>query len=262
MKKALILFFGFFKINWMQEAEFRVNLIINSLMELWWSVLFLFFSQILFGHINSIAGWHKNEVMLLIVTRSLAMGLLRAFLMPGVEHLSERIKSGSLDMLLTKPVSARLLLSISEQNMDTYIRTMVSLILVVVLTIKMGFDLSIIKLLSFGIVIILGVFSLYNVFFIMNTTAFWLTSLFNIGHLNNSLTDVAQFPPEAFEARVRAVLLYLVPTIFIAAVPVKILMNGPILSSLFLVILTATVSYVISQMFWNFALKHYSSASS
>ena len=262
MRKSIKLFLLFLKVNWMQEAEFRVNLVINSLMELWWSVLFLFFSQVLFGHINSIAGWQKNEVMLLIVTRSLAMGLLRAFLMPGVEHLSDKIRSGSLDMMLTKPISTRLLITISEQNMNTYLRIVVSIVLIIVMTSRMGYGLSFINLVSFGFVMILGVFSLYNVFFIMNTTAFWLTSLFNIGHLNNSLTDVAQFPPEAFETRVRAVLLYLVPTIFIAAVPARILMNGPILSNLIFVIITAFVSFVISQMFWNFALRHYSSASS
>lgn len=262
MKKTRALFWQFFKVNWMQEAEFRANLIINSIMELGWSLLFLLFTQVLFGHVQAIAGWQKNEIMLLVVTRSLSMGLLRAFLLPGIERLSQKIRTGSLDMMLTKPVSTRILLAISEQNMDTYLRTLVSAILVFGIASNMGLSISPIQFLSFWTIIILGIFSLYNVFFIMNTTAFWLTNLSNIGHLNNTLTDVAQFPPEAYEKRVRLTLLYLVPTIFMAAIPTRILLGSSFGQPLFLVTIFAVGTLVLSQWFWKFALKHYSSASS
>lgn len=262
MRKSIKLFFLFFIINWMQETEFRVNLIINSLMSIGWAFSFLLFTQIIFGHVNSIGGWTKPEVMLLVVTQTLSWGLLTIAVLPGMDNLSAKVKQGNLDQLLTKPISPRYLLAVSDQNIDGIARIPVLIATAILLSRNLNTVPSLPTFLLYLVMVVLGTFILYNVFFIIHTTVFWLVDLSNIGHLNNIIADTAQLPPEAFNIKVRIFLGYLIPTIFIAAVPTRILLGSPGLPSLLLAIAVASVTFVLSQRFWNFALRHYSSASS
>lgn len=258
MKRYIRLFLVFFRINWMQEIEFRVNFIVNSLMSLGWIISFLLFTQIIFGRVNAIAGWTKPEVILLVVTQALSWSLLMFSAIPGMDKLSEKIKRGDLDQLLTKPVSPRLLLAIGSQNADGLMQIPILFIMISILSGNNNPSI----LGSYLVLVLLGSFILYNVFFVIHTTAFWLTDLFNIGHLIESFASTGKLPPTIFKEKVRVVLCYLVPTVFIAAIPTRVLLGDPILPSLLLSSIVAIITFVISQMFWNFALRHYSSASS
>ncbi|MDP1743501.1 MAG: ABC-2 family transporter protein [Candidatus Amesbacteria bacterium] len=258
MKRIFRLYLVFFKVNWMQEIEFRVNFAVNSMMSVGWILSFLLFTQIIFGRMNAIAGWTKPEVVLLVITQAFSWSLLMISAIPGMDKLSEKIKRGDLDQLLTKPVSARLLLAIGSQNADGLLQIPLLFIMISILS-KNNSPLI---LMSYLLLVMLGSFILYNVFFMIHTTAFWLTDLFNIGHLIESLASTGKLPPTIFKEKVRVVLCYLVPTVFIAAIPTRVLLGDPILPSLLLSTVVAIITFVISQMFWNFALRHYSSASS
>lgn len=262
MKKAIKLFILFFKINWMQEAEFRVNLLINSLMSVGWAFLMLLFTQIIYGHVSTIGGWTKQEVILLVITQAISWGLLTIALLPGIDSLSNKIKQGNLDQLLVKPVSSRLLLAISDQNMDGLLRIPVLVVILIIISRNLLIIPTMVTFMFYFTILILGVFIIYNIFFMIYTSVFWLVDLSNMGSLNSKIAETAQFPPEAFSLKIRIFMCYLIPTIFMAAVPTKILLGGHIWPSLILTIIVAIVTFVISQIFWNFALRHYSSASS
>lgn len=259
MKKFVRLFFIIFRINLMQEIEFRTNLFVNSLINVGWVFSFLLFTQIVFGHVSAFGGWNKAEVMLLVVTQSLVWGILMFSVVPGMAELPKKIKQGSLDQLLTKPVSARLMLAIYNQNIDD---GLAHLPVLFILVIVLSHNLNLIILFSYLLLIILGTFILYNAFFIMHTTAFWLIDLSNINHLSSTLSEVGKYPPEIFTGKLKLFFCYLIPTIFMAAVPTRVLLGEPILPSLILAITVAVITFVLSQWFWKFALKHYSSASS
>ena len=262
MKKSIKLFMLFFKINWMQEAEFRVNLIVNSAMSVGWAFLMLLFTQIIFGHVSTIGGWTKQEVMLLVITQGLSWGLFTISLLPGMDSLSNKIKQGNLDQLLIKPVSARLLLAVTEQNMDGLLRIPVLVFVLILKANSFGITPSLFTFVIYLLMILLGVFIIYNVFFILYTSIFWLVDLSNIGNLNSKIAETAQFPPEAFSLKVRIFMCFFIPTIFIAAIPTRILLGGPIILPFLLAIAVAVITFALSQMFWNFSLRHYSSASS
>lgn len=262
MKKAFRLFWLFFKINWMQEAEFRVNLFVNSLMSVGWPFLMLLFTQIIFGHVYSVGGWTKPEVMLLMITQAISWGLLTITLIPGMESLTNNIKQGTLDQMLAKPVSARLLLAITEQNMDGLLRIPVLIITAITISKNLVNVPTPSMFLAYWATLFIGIFIIYNIFFMIHTCVFWLVDLSNMGNIISKIAESAQMPPEIFIPKIRMVLCYLLPTVFMAAIPTKILLGGPIWPPLILAIIVAIITFVISQMFWNFALRHYSSASS
>ncbi len=262
MRKAIRLFFIFFKINWMQETEYRVNLLVNSLMGIIWSFTFILFVQVIFGHVRSIAGWTKLEIMLLSVTQMLTWGVMNISLLPGMSNLSGKIKQGSLDMALVKPVSPRLLMAIADQNIDGLLYIVVLFVTAMTLANNINNSLLGLSIGGYILLVILGAFILSNVYLIIHSTAFWLIDLFNISHLNSTIANSAQFPPEIFNPKIRLVFCYLIPTVFISTVPTKVLLGGSILPSVLLAVIIAIFTFIISQMFWNFALRHYSSASS
>jgi ABC-2 type transport system permease protein len=220
------------------------------------------FVQVIFGHIRAIAGWSRLEIMLLSVTQMLTWSVMNYSLVPGLSSLIEKIKQGSLDMVLVKPVSSRLLMAITNQNIDGLFPIVVLFITALAIAKNTTGELAYVTIGAYAILILLGTFILSNIFWVIHSSAFWLTNLFNIGHLNNTIASSAQFPPAIYNPKVRLVISYLIPTVFTAPIPARVLLGDPALPSIILAIIVAALTFVISQFFWDFALKHYSSASS
>lgn len=245
----------------MGEMEFRFNLVIWSVVNIFWAAIFIFMINIIYGHVNSLAGWSKQEATVLVMVQSLFISFLWAFVLPNLKELSNLIRTGGLDFLLLKPLNLRFLTSVKVQEFDMYLR---ALVLVVVLSIYVPplFHPTLTSALNFTALLILGVIIFYNVFFMFATTNFWLINIFNIDHLYSAITDIATFPSGIFTGLLKITFVYLLPTIFIATIPTQALLGKTGLESVLIALGVAIVTYFVSHKFWNFALRHYSSASS
>ena len=246
----------------MWEMEFRLNFFLWAGIDFVWFGLSWFTAQLIFGQVNSIAGWPKDKVLLLVISVGLFNDFLWAFLMPNLDNFSRLIRHGELDLFLTKPVKTRFLVSTRYVEFDHFLRVVFLVIFLKRFLSGMGVVVGLTNWLGFGVLFLLGFVAFYNLMFMAVVTNIWFIRLFNINELFESLVGIGRYPTEIFKGRLRFFLTFIIPTAFVAVLPVKALLGDLSLVYLFYGALVVVFTTVISQWFWHFALKHYTSASS
>lgn len=103
---------------------------------------------------------------------------------------------------------------------------------------------------------------LYSLWFILGTSSIWFVKVANATEVLRALLEAGRFPSQAFPAAYRFVFTFIVPVAFLTTVPAEAALGRLNLSTLGLALLIATGLLVASRLFWRFALKSYTSASS
>lgn len=96
----------------------------------------------------------------------------------------------------------------------------------------------------------------------ITTTNFWFINIYNLEDLFHEISQVGRVPVYVFQRGMRFIFTYIIPVAFIATFPVQVLLGRSDPKITVLALVLALISFFLSQKFWNFALKHYSSASS
>ena len=107
-----------------------------------------------------------------------------------------------------------------------------------------------------------GLVAIYALRFMLVTCAFWLVSVQNLHDLLHPAFQVGQYPVAFFKGWARVVLTFIVPVAFATTFPAQALLGtlDPLLVPLGLLLAGATL--YASHRFWQFAVRHYASASS
>lgn len=261
MKRYFVIALQFFKNGLMSQLAYRFETITWSVMSILWIVLMMLSIEFVFGQVHTIAGWSRDQVLLLASVEALFVGVMWAFILPSLLNFADRVNRGTLDIYLSKPVPARFLISVNSFEIDNFLRVIVSLLLIFNFSIKMGVSFSW-NLVFFLLMFLAGIIIFYNLFFIATTTLIWLITIFNLEDLFSNIMNVGRYPVYIFEKSVRVLFIYVLPVAFIATFPVQALFGKLDSWHFILAVILVIISSLFSQWFWNFALKHYSSASS
>ncbi len=246
----------------MREMEFRFNLITWTSINFLWLGLTLVSIELIFGQIQSIAGWDKNEVLLLVYTVSLFNDFMWTFVYDSVNNFSELIRRGNLDFVLLKPASPRFIVSTRYPEFDHYLRMILLFFLIRQSANNLVHGITIFSWLNYWLLFLVGIFAFYNLVFALAVTNFWFIRLFNTQELIDTFVNIGKYPISIFKGGTKLFLMYLVPVAFVAYFPVMVLL-GRITPKIILVGLVIDIlTFAGSQWFWHFALRRYQSASS
>lgn len=262
MRRYLKLYFQFFKNCWMRELEFRLNLIIWTFMDFLFLGLTILSVELIFGQVNSVAGWSRQEVLILVCVHGLFYDFLWTFILRNLLIFSNYIRKGELDFVLLKPVNLRFLISTRYFEFDHWLRIFFLSFLLLKLLVELPAKLTIFSWINFIFLFFGGLFIFYNLFFTVATTNFWFINIFNLEDLFHEISQVGRVPVYVFQKGMRFFFVYIIPVAFIATFPVQALLGRATLVVNLMAIFLAVLSFIFSQKFWSFALKHYSSASS
>lgn len=262
MKRYFSLYLNFFRNCLVREMEFRFNLAVWTVMDFVFLGMTLISAELVFGQVQSIAGWSKKEVLLLVFTTALFNDLTWTFMFQNFNYFSDLVRRGNLDFALLKPVNPRFLVSARYFEFDHYLRMPLLVYLIVKSVRELGITPNLLSWLGYFLLSFLGLFILYNFFFMIVTLNFWFIRIFNLVDFFETITNVARYPIYIFKKTSRIIFGYLIPTIFIATFPVEVLMGRRGAETVLFGFLFGTALFFLSQWFWNFALKRYSSASS
>lgn len=262
MIRYLRLFLSFAKNCFLGELEFRANFVMWIGVNIFWSLVTLLLADMVFGQAQTIAGWTKYEGLILFATQMIFASLLWVFILPNVIKFSLLIRKGELDFVLVKPVSPRFLVATRLVEFDNLPRAAILPFLIGHFLRLGGFYPSGFQVLGYTVLLVLGLFIFANFLFVLMTTNFWFTNIFNLESLADAVLDLGRFPAQIFTGFAKIVLVYLVPAIFIATIPVQFLLGKSSPTVFFYATFVAAASYVVSHQFWRLALRHYSSASS
>ena len=262
MVRYLKIWWGFFETSFMEDIEYRANMVIKIIVDvIWYAGQFSVF-EVLYRHTDSIGGWAHDQTRVFMGSLFVMDSIYMVLFHENLDHLSWMVKKGELDLLLTKPISSQFMVSCKKVNV-TYIGNIIltSLFLFwAVSKLQTSVGLGQILLFIVSIIFSLSVTYAFRMCFAILSLIFQ-----NAQYITFVWYQLYRFgtrPDAMYPNFLRYALLSFVPVAFIASVPSRFLVEG-IQWDLFFggIIVSCTLLFLTSK-FWNFALKKYSSASS
>src|SRR6059058_1876814 len=110
-RSALRILAALWRLNLAEELQYRANFVASVLGTLFWIGTALLTLALFFRHTSRLGGWDYWEVVVLLGVFNALTGVIEAVLRPGIGELVDEVRSGKLDLILTRPVDAQLYVS-------------------------------------------------------------------------------------------------------------------------------------------------------
>lgn len=94
-----------------QAAQYRVEFLMGVALSAFWTLSAVAPLWILFQQRSTVAGWRRDEALVVVAFFTMLKGFIAAFLEPSVNNTVEHLRKGTLDFLLLKPADAGFLVS-------------------------------------------------------------------------------------------------------------------------------------------------------
>lgn len=242
------------------ELEYRLNFLAGGVLSLFWMAWAAVGVSVYFQFSGDIAGWTYPELLVVIGLFFAVNGLRQAVLSPNLEQMTDYVRRGTLDFLLTKPVDAMVLVSLRRVHIGNLLDPVLGLLIALSGLIAADHRVSPSDLASFLVLMLASVVLLYALMLTMMALAIRLVGGDELGMLSFGAVELSRFPVELYRNPVQT-LLTVIPVAAFTTLPAQALLGrldpvmvvvGPVVSALGLVAAIVT---------WRRALAGYTGAS-
>jgi ABC-2 type transport system permease protein len=252
----------FYKNTLMNEMEYRVNFWSNLATSVFWLVWAALSVRVYFFHAETIAGWTYHELLIVLGLFFTLNGFRQMVLEPNLSRLSEYVRMGTLDYILTKPVNSQFLISLRNVGVLNWSDPLLGVGLVIYALSQLGYTPGLAQVAAFAILLVVGMVLLYSLSLILQTLTIWLVNMQDISMIVESALEIGRFPVQFYRGWLSIVLTTFVPIAFMTTFPAQALMGRLDANILWIAVLFAGVLFAAASGFWRFALRFYTGASS
>ncbi len=247
-----------------REMSFKANFLLWLLVEVLWFVGQIAFFSIIFGQVDRIGDWSKWEVVLLVGTHQIIAQLFQAFFFTNIANVPELVRTGKLDSLLLLPVDSQFAVSTKQFGLDSVLNAFLGGVVVIVSLVQLQVWPSLGATVLYLIALGCGVAVHYSIMLTLAAVSFWIIRAQGLVYGYFNFLQIARYPDVIFPRMFRFIFGWIIPVIIVANIPARLLIK-PLSDPLWLMVHLASAAgivLVLSRIFWNFALRRYSSASS
>ncbi|MGL5825802.1 MAG: ABC-2 family transporter protein, partial [Nocardioides sp.] len=217
--------------------------------------------SVYFRFTGDIAGWGYGEVLVVVGLFFALNGIRQAFLEPNLERMTEYVRRGTLDHVLTQPVDSQVLVSLRHVGMHNFVDPVLGLVLVGVGLGVAGQTPSVADAGAFTLVLLAGVALLYALELGLMALAVLLVGADELGTVSFSLVELSRFPVQAYRQPLQT-LLVVVPVALLTTVPAEALLGRLPWWWLVASPSAAAAGVVLASLAWRASLRRYTGASS
>ena len=242
------------------ELEYRFNFAANVAVSLFWMGWATAGASVYFRFTDSVAGWTHAEMLVVLGLFFAINGLRQALLDPNLERMTEYVRRGTLDFLLTKPVDAQVLVSLRQLRINNLFDPLLGLALATVGLVLSGRGVTLAGLGAFLLLLIVAVLILYALTLVLMALAVVLVSAEELGQVSFAVAELSRFPVQFYRDPARTILTVL-PVAFLTTFPAEALL-GRLAPQVLLVAPAVALGAVASAtLVWRWSLRSYSGAS-
>jgi len=268
-------FVTFLRNSLVRDMTFRANFLIDTISSTVWVFMNLGFYVLIFHYTPMLGvgtGWGKYEFFLFLATTLLINSLMRGLFLSNAVELSERIRTGTLDFLLVKPIDTQFLASLGRIEWSAVGPFACGLLLMVYALAKLGVMPGPATAALYVLYVLCGVAIYYSLMIAMASTSIWLGRNRALLDFWFYITNFSRYPMEIyrgpFGTPLRHFFTFLIPVFIAVNVPARVLVRPLEIRSPadwalpgFALLATAG-SLVLSRWIFQRALVSYRSASS
>jgi ABC-2 type transport system permease protein len=247
-----------------REMSFKANFILWMVVEVLWFLGQIVFFSIIFGSINQIGDWTKWEVVLLVGTHQIIAQLFQAFFFVNVANIPELVRTGKLDSLLALPIDSQFAVSSKQFGLDSIINACLGAVVVIISLVQLHFVPHLVHVVLYLVALGFGVAIHYSIMLTLAAISFWIIRAQGLVYGYFNFLNIARYPDVIYPRLFRFIFSWLIPVVIVANIPARVLIKpiGQPVWLMFHLIIAASLAFGFSRLFWRFALRHYSSASS
>lgn len=253
-----------FRNSVIREMSFKANFLLWMAVELLWFLGQIVFIEVIFGYTESIGGWTKWEMVLLIGTHQIVAQLFQAFFYVNIANLPELVRTGKMDFLMLLPVDAQFAASVKQFGLDNLVNMLVGVAFVLTAIFKLGVGVTGGQVALYLVCIACGMAVHYGVMLGLASLSFWVVRADGLIHGYYNLFNIGRYPDVIYRGVFKFVFSWVLPIILVANVPARVLARyaeNPLPGIAQLVLVTLALLGA-TRLVWLAALRRYGSASS
>jgi ABC-2 type transport system permease protein len=250
------------RISVASAMAYRANFVIEGVMSLAWMALALLPLIVLFEDRDTVAGWDAPSALIVMGYFMAVHAVLEGLISPSLVELVEKIRSGSFDYVLLKPVDAQAMISASRYEPWKVFELAGALVVVTYALVQRGAppaagDVAL-GLMLFGT----GVVAAYALWILCAAASFWVVRLDNLMYLLGAIFDTGRWPVQVFPRAWRLVFTFVVPVAVMTTYPAQALLGRLDAPGVVATVCGSLLLLAVSRVVWRTAIRSYTSASS
>lgn len=242
------------------EMEYRLNFVLAALSSLGNLAGSLFGLFLFYRTGYTFKNWSWEEALIVLGIFTLLQGVSSTFLVPNLNKIVKHVQQGTLDFVLLRPINSQFWLSTHTISPWGVPDVLFGLGVIGYAGSRLGIGIG--SYLLSSIPLLFGIISLYSLWFMLGATSIWFVKVYNVTEVLRGLIEAGRFPIVAYPTTYRFFFTFVIPVTFLTTVPAEVMLGrstwGWTITAAFLAI---GLLYA-SRLFWRFALRFYTSASS
>jgi len=262
LKRYLTIYAALWKNSVAREMSFKSNFLLWIFVEVLWFGLQLSLVAVIYSQTDSVGSWTKWQMVLLVGANNFIQQIYQAFFLVNCTGLSELVRTGRMDFLLALPVNTRFIVSLRQVDLGGFVNAALAICVMVFAAMQLHLHPTLMQLMGFVALCVVGIFIHYSLMFMLSAISFWTVRAQGIVWGYYNLFNIARMPDEAFKGTFKAVFTFALPMLLVSNVPVRVLADKIASPWMWGTLLALGVVWaLISEWFWRFSLKRYTSAS-
>ena len=238
----------------------------NAMSTVMYMITYLVFIGALFNKVKLVAGYSYGEVLFLTLITQISFYIIWSISISNTDLLSKNVKSGDLDLWITRPVPLLWFVTFQKININSLLVDAIPATTPLLFLVAKNFNVQMepMNILAGLAILIMGIVISHCFQFILNLSCFWTGENQNMRNMAFELTFFGDsIPFEGYSTNFRRTAMFFIPSIITATLSTSVMLGK---STSMLVVPGV---FGIMMLFlglniwvWKMALRHYSSASS
>lgn len=259
--KYFKLYVALFKASFISDLEYRANFLSRVFTDILWYLSQIITFEVIFRHTNKIGDWSLEQMRVFLGVVFVADALYMIIFSDNMDQFSEKIRKGDLDLLLAKPINSQFMISLQKAATAMSSNLLMGSAWLIFSLAQLP-DFNWLRLLWLLLLIPCGLVAMYSIRFAIAATAVIFTRSENLQFMWYQIYKLGMRPDHIYFPWLKWILLTVLPVGVIASVPARALLDAPAWPLFIWVVFWAGALLYLSNQFWKFALRYYSSASS
>ena len=240
--------------------QYRLDFVATTLMVPLWTAAALAPLLVLFRLRTEVAGWSREEALLVVGFFTLLKGFLAGAMQPSLLNAVEHVRKGTLDFLLLKPVDAQFMISTSKFDFARLADVVAGMAIIVYALVALGTLPHPAEAAAAAALLVAGGAILYSFWILAVSLAFHVVKVDNLAYLIVSTYDAARWPSSVFRGVFAFAFTFIVPLALMTTYPALALLGTLTWSQAAVSVVAATSFLVLSRAAWQRSISRYTSA--
>lgn len=241
---------------------FRMDFLMWSLVEFSWMAVNVLLVNVIYAHTESIAGWNKHEMLLLVGTSMILQRLMMGFFWSNLFELGRNIRTGQFDFFLAQPGNPLFMISTRKLDLDGLLNSFVAIAVVVYAVRQLGLHPGVTEISLYGLTLFFALMIHYAVVLMSVSLTFWLIGSEGVVGSYFTIFEFSRLPRQAFTGIKQVVFVWALPAVISSNIPAATLIHGFRADHVLWLAATAVVWLALAVWIFRRGLRRYASASS